>query len=163
VLREQQLDKRPRLCHRPPQGRRRARLAQAGLGQDQVNGRDQEVYFARPTLRLVINQPFDVTDRAASMTSSRRSRAAACRARPARSARHRPGADPLRAGAAHDGQARRLPDPRQPRRRAQEVRPRQGPPQLPVLEALAVNMTDMTADDASTAAAEAAARRPPRG
>ena len=30
----------------------------------------------------------------------------------------------------------RLPDPRQPRRRAQEVRPRQGPPQLPVLEAV---------------------------
>jgi small subunit ribosomal protein S9 len=29
-----------------------------------------------------------------------------------------------------------LPDPRQPRRRAQEVRPRQGAPQLPVLEAL---------------------------
>ena len=28
-----------------------------------VNGRDQEIYFARPTLRLVINQPFDVTDR----------------------------------------------------------------------------------------------------
>ena len=29
-----------------------------------VNGRDQEVYFARPTLRLVINQPFGITDRA---------------------------------------------------------------------------------------------------
>ena len=38
----------------------------------------------------------------------------------------------LRAGA----EAGRLPDPRQPRRRAQEVRQGQGPPLLPVLEAL---------------------------
>ena len=28
-----------------------------------VNGRDQEIYFARPTLRLVINQPFGITER----------------------------------------------------------------------------------------------------
>ena len=28
-----------------------------------INGREQEVYFARPTLRLIINQVFDVTDR----------------------------------------------------------------------------------------------------
>jgi small subunit ribosomal protein S9 len=34
-----------------------------GKGSITVNGRDQEVYFARPTLRLVINQPFDVADR----------------------------------------------------------------------------------------------------
>jgi small subunit ribosomal protein S9 len=34
-----------------------------GSGKITVNGRDQEVYFARPTLRLVINQPFDVTAR----------------------------------------------------------------------------------------------------
>jgi len=34
-----------------------------GSGKITVNGRDQEVYFARPTLRLVINQPFDVADR----------------------------------------------------------------------------------------------------
>ena len=34
-----------------------------GTGKIIVNGRDQAVYFARPTLRLVINQPFDVTDR----------------------------------------------------------------------------------------------------
>ena len=27
------------------------------------NGKEQEAYFARPTLRLVINQPFDVTER----------------------------------------------------------------------------------------------------
>ena len=40
----------------------RVRLA-AGSGKITVNGRDQEVYFARPTLRLVINQPFQVAGR----------------------------------------------------------------------------------------------------
>ena len=34
-----------------------------GTGKIVVNGRDQTVYFARPTLRLVINQPFDVAER----------------------------------------------------------------------------------------------------
>ncbi len=34
-----------------------------GSGKITVNGRDQEVYFARPTLRLVINQPFGIADR----------------------------------------------------------------------------------------------------
>ncbi|MGI4880303.1 MAG: 30S ribosomal protein S9 [Janthinobacterium lividum] len=34
-----------------------------GSGKILVNGRDQVEYFARPTLRLVINQPFDVAER----------------------------------------------------------------------------------------------------
>ncbi len=34
-----------------------------GTGKVTVNGRDQAVYFARPTLRLVINQPFQVAGR----------------------------------------------------------------------------------------------------
>jgi small subunit ribosomal protein S9 len=34
-----------------------------GTGKITVNGRDQTVYFARPSLRLVINQPFDVAER----------------------------------------------------------------------------------------------------
>lgn len=34
-----------------------------GSGKVVVNGRDQEVYFARPTLRLIVNQPFQVVDR----------------------------------------------------------------------------------------------------
>lgn len=34
-----------------------------GSGKITVNGRDQEEYFARPTLRLIVNQPFDVADR----------------------------------------------------------------------------------------------------
>jgi small subunit ribosomal protein S9 len=49
-------------------GRRKDAVARVwlkpGSGKITVNGRDQEVYFARPTLRLVINQVFDVADRA---------------------------------------------------------------------------------------------------
>jgi small subunit ribosomal protein S9 len=49
-------------------GRRKDAVARVwvkpGTGKITINGRDQETYFARPTLRLVINQPFTVTDRA---------------------------------------------------------------------------------------------------
>jgi small subunit ribosomal protein S9 len=34
-----------------------------GSGQLTVNGRSGEVYFARPVLRMVLSQPFQVTDR----------------------------------------------------------------------------------------------------
>ena len=34
-----------------------------GTGKITVNGRDQEVYFARPVLRMIISQPFDATER----------------------------------------------------------------------------------------------------
>ncbi len=34
-----------------------------GSGKVTVNGRDQETYFARPTLRLIVNQPFQVAGR----------------------------------------------------------------------------------------------------
>ncbi len=48
-------------------GRRKDAVARVwikpGSGKVVVNGRDQEVYFARPTLRLVINQPFRVAGR----------------------------------------------------------------------------------------------------
>jgi small subunit ribosomal protein S9 len=48
-------------------GRRKDAVARVwimpGTGRVIVNGRDQNSYFARPTLRLVINQPFEVTDR----------------------------------------------------------------------------------------------------
>ena len=49
-------------------GRRKDAVARVwikpGSGKVTVNGRDQAVYFARPTLRLVIDQPFQVADRA---------------------------------------------------------------------------------------------------
>nr|WP_241760723.1 MULTISPECIES: 30S ribosomal protein S9 [unclassified Oceanicaulis] len=35
-----------------------------GSGKIIVNGRDQEVYFARPVLRMMIAQPFEAADRA---------------------------------------------------------------------------------------------------
>ena len=48
-------------------GRRKDAVARVwlkpGSGKITINGRDQDVYFARPTLRLVINQPFGVTER----------------------------------------------------------------------------------------------------
>ena len=63
-LREQQLDKHGRAY---ATGRRKDAVARVwlkpGSGKIVVNGREQEIYFARPTLRLVINQPFDVADR----------------------------------------------------------------------------------------------------
>ncbi len=64
-LREQILDKQGRAY---ATGRRKDAVARVwlkpGTGKITINGRDQEVYFARPTLRLVINQPFGVTERA---------------------------------------------------------------------------------------------------
>jgi small subunit ribosomal protein S9 len=64
VLREQELDAYGRAY---ATGRRKDAVARVwlkpGSGKIVVNGRDQEVYFARPTLRLVINQPFDIAER----------------------------------------------------------------------------------------------------
>ncbi|HYD29773.1 MAG TPA: 30S ribosomal protein S9 [Azospirillaceae bacterium] len=34
-----------------------------GTGKVTVNGRELEVYFARPVLRMILNQPFQVVDR----------------------------------------------------------------------------------------------------
>ena len=34
-----------------------------GKGKITINGRDQEIYFARPVLRMLINQPFEVASR----------------------------------------------------------------------------------------------------
>ena len=64
VLREQQLDKHGRAY---ATGRRKDAIARVwlkpGSGKIVINGREQEIYFARPTLRLVINQPFGVAER----------------------------------------------------------------------------------------------------
>ncbi len=63
-LREQELDSRGRAY---ATGRRKDAVARVwlkpGTGTITVNGRDQEIYFARPTLRLVINQPFAISER----------------------------------------------------------------------------------------------------
>ncbi len=64
VLREQELDAQGRAY---ATGRRKDAVARVwlkpGTGKVVVNGREQEVYFARPTLRLVINQPFQIAGR----------------------------------------------------------------------------------------------------
>jgi small subunit ribosomal protein S9 len=63
-LREQELDAYGRAY---ATGKRKNAIARVwlkpGTGKITVNGRDQTVYFARPSLRLVINQPFDVAER----------------------------------------------------------------------------------------------------
>ena len=63
-LREQELDAQGRAY---ATGRRKDAVARVwlkpGNGTITVNGRDQTIYFARPTLRLVINQPFGVASR----------------------------------------------------------------------------------------------------
>jgi len=62
--RTQQLDEQGRAY---ATGRRKDAVARVwikpGSGKVTVNGRDQEVYFARPTLRLIVNQPFQIAQR----------------------------------------------------------------------------------------------------
>src|SRR5690606_1613764 len=63
-LREKEVDAQGRAY---ATGRRKDAVARVwikpGKGTITVNGREQDVYFARPSLRLVINQPFQVADR----------------------------------------------------------------------------------------------------
>ncbi|MDE2042871.1 MAG: 30S ribosomal protein S9, partial [Alphaproteobacteria bacterium] len=63
-LREKQVDAQGRAY---ATGRRKDAVARVwikpGSGKIIINGKDQEIYFARPTLRLVINQPFGVAER----------------------------------------------------------------------------------------------------
>ena len=63
-LRDKQVDAQGRAY---ATGRRKDAVARVwikpGSGKVVVNGRDQDVYFARPTLRLVLNQPFQISER----------------------------------------------------------------------------------------------------
>ncbi len=67
ILREKEIDAQGRSY---ATGRRKDAVARVwlkpGTGKIVINGRDQEIYFARPTLRLVINQVFSVADRVGS-------------------------------------------------------------------------------------------------
>ena len=98
--------------------------------------RARAVYFARPVLRMILKQPLDIVNRddqydiivtvAGGGLSGQ-----------AGAVRHgSPRPDLFRARPARAAQEGWLPDPRHARRRAQEVRQGEGPPQLPVLEAL---------------------------
>jgi small subunit ribosomal protein S9 len=64
AAREQKLDAQGRAY---ATGKRKNAIARVwikpGRGKITVNGRDQEVYFARPVLRMMIAQPLQVADR----------------------------------------------------------------------------------------------------
>ena len=64
VLREKKVDALGRAYGT---GKRKNAVARVwlkpGKGKILINGREEKVYFARPVLRLVINQPFTVTNR----------------------------------------------------------------------------------------------------
>ena len=107
-----------------------------GAGRSRSTAATSRSTFARPVLRMILNQPFEAADRG-----------------PVRRHLHGPGGGLSgQAGAVRHGisqalldyepglrpgaQEGRLPDPRLPRGGAQEVRQGQGPPQLPVLQAI---------------------------
>jgi len=119
---------------RQAQGRGRPRLDQAGPRKIVVNERTVEVYFARPVLRMLIQQPLSPRT-----------------ATPIRHHLHGLGGGLRQAGAVRHGSPRRspptsptcarvearwIPDPRLARGRAQEIWPRQSPALVPVLQAL---------------------------
>ncbi|MDR3506504.1 MAG: 30S ribosomal protein S9 [Caulobacteraceae bacterium] len=64
IVREQQIDAQGRAY---ATGKRKNAIARVwikpGKGQITINGRDQEVYFARPVLRMMIAQPLQIADR----------------------------------------------------------------------------------------------------
>ena len=64
VAREKEIDAQGRAY---ATGRRKNAVARVwvklGTGKIIVNGRDQTIYFARPTQRMMIQQPFDVSQR----------------------------------------------------------------------------------------------------
>ncbi len=108
-----------------------------GAGKILVNERAVEVYFARPVLRMLIQQPLVAANRQGQYdvvctVSGGGLVGAGRRGAP----RHIQGADPARARTAPRAQARRLRHPRLARGRAQEIRQGQSAPQLPVLEAV---------------------------
>ena len=64
IAREPQIDAQGRAY---ATGKRKNAIARVwikpGKGTVTINGRDQEIYFARPVLRMMIAQPFQVTNR----------------------------------------------------------------------------------------------------
>jgi small subunit ribosomal protein S9 len=64
VVREPKIDAQGRSY---ATGKRKNAIARVwikpGKGKITINGRDQEVYFARPVLRMMIAQPLELTDR----------------------------------------------------------------------------------------------------
>ena len=111
-----------------------------GSGKVTVNGKEMAAYFARPVLQMILRQPFQIAgvenefDVMATVAGGGLSGQAGAVKHGISKALQL--YDPSLARAAEGG---RVPHPRQPRGRAEEVRPPQGPPQLPVLQALIVS------------------------
>ena len=108
-----------------------------GSGKIIVNGKEFAAYFARPVLQMMLRQPivaaardgqFDIIATVAGGGLS--GQAGAVRHGISKAITY------YEPGAARRPQEGRLPDPRQPRRRAQEVRQGQGTSFVPVLQAL---------------------------
>ena len=115
-----------------------------GPGQITVNEQPVEQYFARPVLRMILQQPLHIANRHGQYDivvtvagGGLSGQAGAVRHGLAKAL------TALRAGASPRAQEGRLPDPRPARRRAQEVRQEESPPQLPVLEALSLSNWDI--------------------
>ena len=129
---------RPRLCHRQAQERRRPRLDQAGQrARSSSTTRTTRQYFARPVLQMLLQQPLSAASRndqydimATVVGGGLSGQAGAVRHGISKALTY---FEPDLRSRAQEG---RLPHARQPRRRAQEVRPHESPPQLPVLQAL---------------------------
>ena len=124
----------------PPAGARNAVARvwiKPGKGEITVNGKRVGPYFARPVLRMLLTQPFLVADRynqfdvVCTVTGGGLSgQAGAVRHGISRALTYY---EPELRG---DPEGRRLPHPRHARGRAQEVRQGEGPPELPVQQAL---------------------------
>ena len=110
-----------------------------GPGKVVVNGRPLETYFARPVLRMILQQPLGVAKRVGQYDLT----VTVAGRRPLRSGGRRAsrpcqGAPQLRAGTAFRSQERGFLDARSARRRAQKIRQEESPPELPILETLSL-------------------------
>ena len=112
-----------------------------GAGKIVVNTREVEVYFARPVLRMLIQQPLVAAARAGQYDVICTVAGGGLSGQ-AGAVRHgiSKALDELRAGSARRPEEGRLPDPRLPHRGAQEVRPGEGAQVVPVLEALIASL-----------------------
>ncbi len=102
--REEGRQVQPRLRHRQAQDAVARVWIKPGAGKVTVNAREVEVYFARPVLRMMIEQPFVVAARAGQYDVICTVAGGGLSARPARSVTHLQGADLFRAGAARRAQ-----------------------------------------------------------
>ena len=108
-----------------------------GRGAIIVNDKDFTKYFARPVLQMLLQQPLSAVSRntqydimATVVGGGLSGQAGAVRHGISKALTY---FEPELRARPQEG---RLPHARQPRRRAQEVRPHESPPQLPVLQAL---------------------------